>query len=585
MIATAVTATFFVILYWKSRIVFFINDDENILYTLAGYYTNGVPGDHSFVNYLLAFFIGGLYSLIPSIPWYGIFHVVVLFSSIVMIGKSLLKEASNSRLPWIIGVCVFSGLTVLCFIHPVTLMQFTVTSAMAGTAAVALLLTAESGENNWKHADYILSAIFMVVCYCHRKNTGNVILCFYALVMVYRLLKRFGQRKNLGLNVRGVLLSRPVITFLAAVLCIGVAVFISEGVVRTTDEWDAFYEYDEARFKVTDYAHDSYWQNEELYDSMGWTGSLYRLCCTGYLFFMDERVNADSFNAISATGYQTTNSTLEECLANFMSLFNGESLAVVCVCIVLLLFVPAVMISLKKWKENWLELLLGLCALGGAAIMTFYLCWKGRFILRAFQTIIYPTIIVLIVVLLRILGSLRIKKLNRVSKIAVAVAMIVIGAGTLRVGYDLMCETRLQACARIEKSNRTHLVEEYAMENPDNMYIYDTSLTFRYSPFITYTECYPSNLSYWGGMGWNSPTLLDQAEQNGIEKMYSDVFFGDNVYYVSYSGYTTGGGETIKDLFQDYMTETYGDVTIELVDEITSEIAVYKVSLAPDSES
>lgn len=569
-ISIIITGIFFFIIYCTSPVVFFINDDENIMYTLAGYYTNGIPGDHSFVNYLLGRGISTLYSWLPSVPWYGVFHVMVLFTSITAIGYTILKESSVRKLLPILAVCLFACITLLCFTFPVTLMQFTVTSAIAGTAAVALLLAGGAGNS-------ILSVVFMVLCYLHRKNTGNVILCFYALTAAYQFLRNLLKKKQEKLNISGMSVLKPVIALVLAVACIFGCVFISESVVRTTDEWDAFYEYDEARFKVTDYDHDSFSENPEMYEQMGWTASLYRLSCSSFLFFMDERINADSFNTISATGYQSTDSSLKECVDNFIKLITGETQAMICLVLIMVLFLLVALLSIKNIKKLWLEVLLAEGAVLGAGVMILYLCWKGRFILRAFQTIAYPTIVILAIVLLRVMGAIMTKKPGKPAIIVGSVLLLVAGLVTVNLGHGLMAESRELAHSRQVKSNRTHAVEEYAIENPENMYIYDTSLTFRYSPFVTYVDAYPSNVSYWGGMGWNSPTLLDQAEQNGIDKMQSDIFFRDDVYYVSYSGYTTGNGTPIKDVFMDYMTETYGDVTIKLVDSITPEIGVYKV--------
>ena len=577
LIAAGMTAVFFLVINWKSHVVFFINDDENILYSLAGYYTNGIPGDHSFVNYLLAAFIGGLYSLIPAVPWYGVFHVVVLFLSVMAISMALLRIAEKSHVPLFAALCLISSMVLLCYLYPVTLMQFTTTSAMAGTAAVALLVSADMDEENNRIVDHVLSGVFMVVCYCHRKNTGNVILCFYTLVMVYQLAKRFcalGEAKN---KVKKTLINKGPGCFFATLLCIIFAVLISQNVVRTNEEWNNFYKFDEARFKVTDYDHDSYWENPELYEEMGWSASLYRLCATGYLFFMDERVNAESFEAISETGYQNTDSSLSQCFGNFSELINNERLARICFGLLIVLFATSVGLALRCWKKNICEVVLVCCAVGGAALMSFYLCWKGRFILRAFQTILYPAIVIAVATLFRVMGNLPRVKRSCGRIVSCFVAILLMGGLVLSLGYQMLTETRLLAHSRIEKSARTHMVEEYAIENPDNMYIYDTSLTFRYSPFVTYTDGYPSNLSYWGGMGWNSPTFWEQVRQNGLEDLNSDVFFEENVYYVSYSEFTAGG-ELIKDIFMEYMTETYGNVTIEQVDEITPEILVYKLS-------
>ena len=64
------------------HLVFFINDDENIMYTLSGYYTYGIPDDHPFINVILSAILRRLYGIFPSIQWYSLFHIFIIAGSI-----------------------------------------------------------------------------------------------------------------------------------------------------------------------------------------------------------------------------------------------------------------------------------------------------------------------------------------------------------------------------------------------------------------------------------------------------------------------------------------------------------------------
>lgn len=578
IIAASMTAVLFLVLYWKSYIVFFINDDENIMYTLAGYYTGGNTADHSFVNFFLSAILQGLYRLVPGLPWYGIFHVMVLFSSITAIGTCIMKEGNRWGIQPLLCIVLFGGMQLLCFLYPMCLMQFTTTSALAGTAAVALLFTSDLNQNQHWWISGGLSVLFLLICYCHRKNTGSVILCFYALVVAYKTLNSVLIHHQNKLKVYTAFLNRFTICFLAALLCISSAAFVSQGIVRSSADWDYFYQFDEARYKVTDYPHDSYQENPEMYDSLGWTEPLYKLATMGYWFFMDEHVNAESFDTISETGYQNTDSSLKQCLVNFKSLLATEHLALVLFLLMLLFLCVATVLGFLHIKEAKWELLLCWCAVGGAALMSFYLCWKGRFLLRAFQVIMYPTLVLLFLTIIMMLKNREYKSQTGWKRwIAVCGAVLVL-CGVFGVGNKLFQETRLLAYDRVVKSSRTLLLESYAMEHPENVYIYDTSLTFRYAPFVTYTEEYPSNLIFWGGMGWKSPAFYEQLQLNGLDELYSDVLFEEGVYYVSYTGYLNGSGQTILENFLPYMQMTFGDFQIEAVDTVSSDITVFRFS-------
>lgn len=578
VIALFVTIVFFAVLYIKSAIVFFINDDENIMYTLAGYYTGGNTADHSFVNYFLGVILRAAYEVFPGIPWYGIFHVVILFLSVTVIGKSILKISYKNNIPLFYPVCIFSSLCVICYVSPIILMQFTTTSTLAGTAALALFFAAQDDETSskWKYIDIGLSIVFLLVCYMHRKNTGYIILCYYALTALYRCIRKiifsqkpfiFWQRgKNCRKNI--------------GVLCIGlVSIFIvafgSQNIFRATQEWDEFYKYDEARFKMTDYPHDSIYDNPELYEELGWTESLYELAGTSFWFFMDDRIDVDSFEKISETGYNSSQlADISTIIGRAVQLVKTEYVALThTICCVLLLIV-ALALSIKN--RNVLDFLMACCIVGGAFCMSFYLCLRGRFILRAFQVIMIPAILLLGLLILK--GWNEPIKKTKKKKLIQSISVVVLGLAVFAVGLNTYWKAGYEAAVRVEKTERTLSLEEYAINNPENMYIYDTSLTFRYSPFTAYKDKYPSNVMFWGGMGWNSPAFNEQIRINNLESSNSDAFFQENVYYVTYPGYVLGDGTTMMDMFVSYMQDTYGPVEFVLEDELENGVCIYKLA-------
>ncbi len=268
IIALLSTLILFLIIGLVSPKVFFINDDENIMYTLAGYYTNGVPFDHSFLNYVLAGFLRLLYTLVPIVPWYGIFHVFVLFCSVVIIQKVILKEGYYRNWNWHKSLIIGTSFFLMFLIYPTILMQFTTTAAFAGTASVILILGKKFDKDSKLELifDSVLSIIFLLLCFMHRKNTGYVILCFYGGTVLFQYLKILFLCVQKEYIKKAILkLSIQVFVSLAALFC----VISINAVKRNTDGWNYFYNYDNARFKMTDYPHDSYEENPELYESLG----------------------------------------------------------------------------------------------------------------------------------------------------------------------------------------------------------------------------------------------------------------------------------------------------------------------------
>ena len=135
-----ISVSIFVVTNQLAQKAFYTNDDENIMYTLAGYYTNGVPQDHPFVNAILAVVLGRLYYLFPALPWYGIFHLGVLCGCTGVLFKVTLEWGRKSGISFLSSnLFAFLGYCTI-IMYPSILLQFTTTSACAGGAAVLLIL-------------------------------------------------------------------------------------------------------------------------------------------------------------------------------------------------------------------------------------------------------------------------------------------------------------------------------------------------------------------------------------------------------------------------------------------------------------
>lgn len=571
LLSFILSSLFFLTVHYSTPVVFFINDDENILYSLAGYYTNGSPADHSFVNYVLGSFIRMLYRAFPILPWYGIYHVLVLFLSIAVLNRCILKAGQE-------GNCLFFSyffliiFHIVLYLYMVILMQFTTTSALAGTAAIALIFLRD-GKNSalrvyW--CDTFLSILLLLLCYMHRKNSGYVIFCFYFLVYGWQLACIF-RRETGWIRFRALIMASCGL-FLAIVL-LG-SVMWGSNAARGTDGWNFFYQYDTARYRMTDYPHDTYEENPELYQQIRWNESLYTLAGETWWFFMDERINVDSYSQIAQTGFYDTPHGPGEMIRAAKNLLKNDSFAGSGFFLFCFSSLLAAINLLGRKKRNWLSILLILCCFGGALLQISYLCLKDRFILRAFHVILLPATVIMTLCFLVNTNEWRYshKKMYQGALAFVCAYCLVVLSQKLPVFYSAL---RQQAQERVEISQNTLEIERYAMEHPDRVYVYDTGLTFRYLPFITYTGHYPSNLFFWGGMGWNSPTFFEQLSCNQMENLYSPVFFQENVYYITRETYMPGG-LSMRERFETYLEENYGNFGVQLEEILGNGISVYQ---------
>ena len=137
-IAFAVVACYTVLAYLCFPFRLDLNDDVLMKDILSGAYT-GVPDGHNIqMQYPLGAFLAGLYRLIPSLPWYGIFlcGTQTLCLSLIL-GRAMACVKTKKGRGW--TVSFFLAFAAALLLPHVVFYQYTVTCALcAGTAAFLL---------------------------------------------------------------------------------------------------------------------------------------------------------------------------------------------------------------------------------------------------------------------------------------------------------------------------------------------------------------------------------------------------------------------------------------------------------------
>lgn len=560
-----ITFAAFVFMNVITQTVFFINDDTNIMYTVAGYYTN-LPADHPFINVCLSYFFQFLYTLNKTIPWYGVFHVIVTLFSIAMIIKVIFDNCYKKTIGFCFTFLLILLNLVILFIYPITLMQFTTTSALIGTAGIALLYENSFERNKKNIISILLSIICVLLSYMYRKNSAYIIIAFWGITFFYKVILTTEDITIKNLN-------KYIAVLLISILSLGVVIGINK-LVRSSNEWDNYYKFDYARFHVQDYPHDYASDNPQLYEEIGWNSGLCDL--TGYgtwsYFMMDQNINVETLTKIAETTKNSNKTLLEKISTSIESCYKTENMSLI-IGVFFLSLLLVFCIAEKKLKftaKNKLNILFVVTISLMYIIFFFYLCIKERIPFRAFQSISLPAGFLLNVGIIQMLEGLKFIK----NKPILLIMLILLCVSMIQV----IPETKALADDRYEKSKYTLAVEKYVIENPDNFYVYDTSLTFRYDPFVTYINKRPTNMMYWGGMGWKSPAYYSQLKLNGFDELYSDKLFNSNVYYVTNNDFYLDKERTVRvfDVFNNYMHVTYGNISVSEVDCIGNGIYVYK---------
>lgn len=89
------------------------------------------------------------------------------------------------------------------------------------------------------------------------------------------------------------------------------------------------------------------------------------------------------------------------------------------------------------------------------------------------------------------------------------------------------------ALAKSEVKITHAYIEDYAAENPGNIYITGISLPREGGPWRVYKKGLPYNLFFWGGSSCYSPIYYAQLKRNGLEHLFMEDFFAENVYFIA----------------------------------------------------
>ena len=519
--AAIVTGLFFL---WAARVTvisFMTNDDVSLMQSIALVPSQGLSAvANTFSTVPFCAMLGLFYRLDPGGYWYGGYHIAVIAVSLTVIGRCVLLTTRRGGWPVWAGCAIHALLCAGVFFHTIAGLSFTVTPAVAGTAAVALILCRSDTENRLGH---ILmdagSVVLMFLCVSHRYSTGRCLMCFWALAMAYQLLKAF---------LAGNLKKRLLPLALCAAVTVGIFYAVPRVTVRvpadstsTAATADDSYSYSTAEYyrsMVMDYLVENL--TDEQLEAAGLPPELSALLRAWY--FMDERINTDTFKTITQM-YYSADAPFSDGMGALESATSTESLGLIYAMKLLALFMPlllalAVLSLIRHGRRYWPELLCALGAAGGAVILWLYLILEGRFLLRVFLVVALPAVVTLLLMAL----SRPEKQADNGPRPAVKAFSTVIVAA-LSVLCVLSAHSAPYA-AEAADWDAVHggqaATEAYVSDHPDIYFV--TNLTaHNLDPFHDGLSS-PSNMGLWGGTGVTASS----------NRLYADAFFRDDILFI-----------------------------------------------------
>ena len=553
-------------------VTFLNNDDTNIMRALSGDYSGVPTASHPFINVVLSVPCSVLYSIMPGVAWWPLVHLLALWAGITVLLAALFKAFTAKGLPLWLPAAIGAFFTFTLYGYAIVRMTFTLTSAILGTGALATVLAFGTEEKDLSSPLLPMgfALLLAIACFAFRNSAGMSMLPFWLLGCLYRLYVLFGHGLPLRKCAAALLLP-----LLLCVVAVGMDRVNTLGIEHFNGP--AFMDYDDARSRYMDYAHDSYAKNPGLYASVGWDEDLARLAESR--FFMDERITPEAFRAIYEGSSIRTSSL-------FATLWQGLKLGVrtvrgngqILYCMIGMLLTLAIAAVGCARTKRLPVFLFCLCFAGGGFLLCYYLCCAGRFPLRTFFMIAYPTQIGMAFACLDLITpqcalSERLTRGQRFRNLGLTAAVF---AGCL-----------LSACLTVSALNADDVSKtlraskkliSYVRIHPSNLYVRAPLTGYDIDPYTSYTGTDLSNLLEWGGTGMHTLYMRRQLARKDIADLSPEIFSWDRVYYVARNGDTVTTAA-----FEGYMVSRWGATGLRAVDTISDLYTIYEVTYPNDA--
>lgn len=547
------------------------NDENFLMYILAGYVTGRPEGFNVFTSGLFGYPVAWLYKLIPSVPWYPVVLLVCLFVTNFAILKSFLKMATTRDVHWSGGLGCYLFLFLTCLLFYIYRLQHTTVAGYAGAAACAIFLSRSSGDSRTTRiSDIVLFGFLIYIALSLRVQVGYIVSAFLGLLLLREAISCFKHRsrkKRTSLLLYG-----------GVFVVIMASAFSFQSLYRNANPtWEPYFEFNTQRVLYLDYASPDYWEAPELYDSIGWSYTMEKAVQDEW-YLIDKRITTETLATINQYKQQNWNvyesggfNSHAQYAAGLIKAvsFSGTKIGYAIAALMCISLLSAgILFSKRKITD-------ALWALGipfTLLCVLVFMAFRGRFISRLEFAITAPAAVIILLYFLSAWGQRRRETKPIVRTLFACVCLL----ASLWAVFPALQRSSVDILPGVwadpgEAQSAKMAAEQYAVAHPDNFYIYDISLSMPTTVFALYPDldAIPDNMMLYGGTTSNSPLYYRQLENQGFSQFHSEQLLEDGVYFMSFRI----AREDYMPLV-DLMKEDYG-ANVELVDTVGN-VKVYR---------
>lgn len=566
-----VNACFYFYVICNYNLIYGINDDWTLYMVISGSYL-GYPEPR--VNYMmfpLAWFIGRLYGITSSIPWYGLMLQGLVFSCGACVYfriYNMMRGKWRKLLFSVIGLSVF-----LCaHMNVIVLIQFTQVGTICGATAVFLFLTADTKGKSCK--EYLSSNIPTIIMATFslnvRENTLYMCLPVAGMMLIVKwFIEDRKINKDVLLRYSGVV---------AAVLVFLGGTILCHKIAYSSPEWKEYVNVNNIWTRGVDYyGFPSADEIEDILLQNGMTKEDYEVSITYQTFYRGDMKYSDFLQVITDIGkenydkHHTFAVKLKDANTRIVNCLSMESLRpmnyITCLTFVCVLI-------LIGNSRNIMALFAFLCYLFGRFFAWYFLLFAGRFPDRIPQGLFSIELMTLMGVVLyfelwKPVGILKHTVVRASGIVILALVMLTI----VKHGFD----TQDELTAHVDTyQDRWYGIKEYCQRHPENRYflsggsqtllyysdnIEETDTIGKPQNFFTNTNFDSPSPNFYNMMGAEYESYLgdDMIEQEQNYWIYEKECFSENAPIVKFYQYE------------------YENFSYELVDSFETETTSYEV--------
>ncbi len=357
LVPVFLTLLFVLIPFFSKKPVYALNDDLQIRDILSGAYS-GNPDLHTvYMGAVLSAVLALLYTVLPFVPWYGLFLCLAPAVVFLLISLKVMKS-EKIMLIKVLGLCMLSGL-YLWYLYPVIIMpHYTLAAAVFAAGGLWLMMDHEITGG----------LILFLICQQVRQQVFLMLLPFAAAVILLSFLEDKDRRREL---------IKPLSVF---VISLGILIIINS-LAYAGAHWREYLKLNDARTQLYDYT--GVWESSAARKHYSDAG----VSEDDYVFFREYDllpvIGADTATLYAMAGYREEGRQPEgaerlkdvlRSLERIYLLSDGKEL--VYAYGLLLMYALAISNSLYRGKGWGVLFLLG-CFVTGLGIHAFLL-WKGR---------------------------------------------------------------------------------------------------------------------------------------------------------------------------------------------------------------